>query len=54
VRRDVRRHPDRDPLRAVAEEVGELARKDDRLLEGLVVVRDEVHGPLPEVLEHRG
>ena len=42
VRRDVRRHPDGDPRRAVDQQVGELRGQDDRLLGRRGVVRPEV------------
>ena len=42
VRRDVRRHPDRDPRGAVDQQVREARRQDHRLLRRLVVVGAEV------------
>jgi hypothetical protein len=52
VRRDVRRHADRDAAGAVDEEVGEPARQHERLLLVPVVVRDEVDGLFVDVAEH--
>ena len=49
VRRDVRRHADRDPARPVDEQVREARRHDRRLLEAVVVVRREVNGVLVDV-----
>ena len=43
VRRDVRRHADRDAGRAVDQQVGHARRQDDRLGLGAVVVRTERH-----------
>ena len=54
VRRDVRRHPDRDPGGAVHEQVGEARRQDGRLLARLVVVRDEVHRVRVDVAQQLG
>ena len=54
VRRNGRRHADRDPGRAVHEEVREHAREDRRLFPRAVVVGDEVDGVLVEVQEHLG
>ncbi len=50
VRRDLRRHADRDPLRAVHEEVRERAREDDGLLERAVVRQRPVDGLLVDVV----
>jgi hypothetical protein len=41
VRRDVRRHADGDPRRAVDQQIRDARRKDDRLGLGAVVVRSE-------------
>ncbi len=54
VRRDVRRHADRDPGRAVDEQVREARREDGRFLPRLVVVRDEVDGVRVDVPQHLG
>ena len=53
VRRDVGGHADRDPRRAVDQQVRERRRQDGGLLGGFVVVRDEVDGVLVEV-HHQG
>ena len=53
VRRDVRRHADRDARRAVDQQVRERRRQDRRLFGGLVVVRNEVDGLLVEIRHHR-
>ena len=50
VRRDVRRHADRDAGRAVDEEVRELRRQDHRLDERAVVVRRPVDRLLVDVV----
>ena len=52
VRRDVRRHADGDPRRAVDEQVREARRQHDRLLLAAVVVGDEVDGVGVEVAQH--
>ena len=52
VRRDVRRHADGDPRRAVDEQVREARREDRRLLLAPVVVRHEVDGVHVEVAQH--
>ena len=49
VRRDVRRHADRDARRAVHDEVGHARRQDAGLLEPIVEVGDEVDGVLVEI-----
>ena len=54
VRRDVRRHPDRDPGRAVDEQVREARRQHGRLAARLVVVRLEVDGVGVDVAQHLG
>ena len=54
VRRDVRRHADRDPGGAVDEQVREPRRQDDRLLARLVVVRPEVDRVGVDVAEQLG
>ena len=54
VRRDVRRHADRDPRRAVDEQVRQPRRQDRRLLLLAVVVRDEVDGLAVDVGEELG
>ena len=54
VRRDVRGHADRDPRRAVDQQVGQLGRQDRRLLLGAVVVRLEVDGFLVDVGKQLG
>ena len=51
VRRDVRRHADGDPGRAVDEQVREARREHLRLLARLVVVRPEVDGVGVDVAE---
>ena len=53
VRRHVRRHPHRDPGRAVDEQVRDAGGKDVRLLLAAVVVGDEVDGLLVDVGHHR-
>ena len=50
--RDLRGHADRDPVRAVQEEVREPGGKDGRLLEPVVEVAREVDRVLAQVLEH--
>ena len=52
VGRDVGRHADGDPRRAVDEQVRQLGRQDRRLLLGAVVVLDEVDGVLVDVGQH--
>ena len=52
VRRDVRRHPDRDPGRPVHEQVGEARGKDQRLLARLVVIGGEVDRVRVDVPQH--
>jgi hypothetical protein len=54
VRRDVRRHPDRDPRRAVDEQVRKARRQDQRLGLRLVVVGPEVDGVGVDVAQHLG
>ncbi len=54
VRRDVRGHPDRDPRRAVDEQVREPRRERERLLARLVVVRPEVDRVHVDVAQHLG
>ena len=54
VRRDVRRHPDGDPRRAVHEQVREPRGKDVRLAPRLVVVRLEVDRVGVDVAQHLG
>jgi hypothetical protein len=54
VRRDVGRHPDRDPGAAVDEQVRELGREDRRLLLRAVVVVVVVDGVLVDVGQHLG
>src|SRR5439155_17222845 len=49
VRRDVGRHADRDPGRAVDQEVREPRGQHDRLLGAAVVVRYKVDGVLVDV-----
>ena len=49
VRRDVRRHADRDARRTVDDEVRHPRRHDARLLEPIVEVRAEVDGVLVEI-----
>ncbi len=51
VRRDVRRHPDRDSRRPVDEQVRKTRRQNLRLASRLVVVRSEVHGVRVDVAE---
>ena len=53
VRRDVRRHADRDPGGAVDQQVRQPRRHHQRLVLGAVVVRAEVHRLLVDVREHR-
>ena len=54
VRRDVRRHADRDPRRAVDEQVREARGQDDGLAARLVVVRLEVDGVRVDVAQQLG
>ena len=54
VRRDVGGHADGDAVGAVDEQVGELARQDERLAVLAVVVVDEIDGVVLEVGEHLG
>ncbi len=53
VRRDVGGHADGDAARAVDQQVGELGRQHDRLLQRAVVVLAELDGLLVEVVEQR-
>ena len=52
VRRDVRRHADRDAGAAVDEQVREACRQDERLALRLVVVRAEVDRVVVELAQH--
>src|SRR5206468_10744500 len=52
VRRDVRRHSDRDSAGTIDQEIRELRGKDQRLLQRPVEVVHPVDGVLLEVLEH--
>jgi len=52
VRRDLGGHPDRDPLRAVDEQVGEPRGQHDRLGRPAVVVRPEIDRVLVDVPQH--
>ena len=54
MRRDVRRHADRDPRRAVDEQVREARGQDDGLAARLVVVRLEVDGVGVDVAQELG
>src|SRR5205085_607372 len=54
VRGDFGRHADGDAVGAVDEQVGELARQDERLAVLAVVVVDEVNGLAVEVGQHLG
>ncbi len=54
VRRDVGRHPDRDPGRAVDQQVGKARRQHQRLLLGLVVVRSPLDGVGVDVAQQLG
>ena len=54
VRRNVGGHADGDAVGAVDEQVGELARQDERLAVLAVVVVDEIDGVAVEVGEHLG
>ncbi len=53
---DVGRHPDRDPARAIGEQIGEQAWKDFRLLLLAIVGGDEIDRALVEAFHqpHRG
>ena len=51
VRRNVRRHADRDSRGAVRQQVRERRRKHDRLLDAAVVVRAELDGILVDAFE---
>ena len=53
VRRDVGRHADRDAAGAVDEQIGKARRQDDGLFFLLVIVRLEVDGVVPEIVEQR-
>ena len=53
VGRDVRRHPDGDPARAIGEKIGEGRRQHDRFLERAVVIGAEIDRVLVEPLEQR-
>ncbi len=53
VRRDVRRHADGDTGAAVDQKIRKRRRKDAWFLAGLVVVRDEIDGPLIHVRHQR-
>ena len=52
VRRDVRRHADRDPGRAVHEQLREVTRQDDGLFERRVVVGAPLDGVRTEIGQH--
>ena len=52
VRRDVRRHADRDPRAAVDEQLRQARRQHDRLFGLTVEVRNEVDGVLVDVRQH--
>ena len=52
VRRDVRRHADRDARRAVDEQIRNRRRQNRRLLEPVVEVRREIDGVLVDVRQH--
>ena len=52
MRRDVRRHPDRDPRPAVDQQVRDPGRQYGRLLGTAVVVRPEIDGVLVDVRQH--
>ncbi len=54
VRRDVRRHPHRDPRGAVDEQVGEARREHQRFLARAVVVGREVDRVHVEIAQHLG
>ena len=51
--RHLRRHPDSDTVGAVDQEVRDLRGEDGRFLQGFVVVGDERHCLLIEVLQER-
>ena len=53
VRRDVGRHADRDAAGAVDEQIGKARRQNDRLFFLVVIVRLEVDGVVPEIVEQR-
>ena len=53
VRRNRRRHADRDALRAVGEQIGKGRRQDDRLLRLAVVARAEVDRVLVDAVEQQ-
>ena len=52
VRRNVRRHPDRDACAAVDEQIGKSRGKDQRLGGRIIEVRSEVDGLLVDVGQH--
>ncbi len=54
VRRDVRRHADRDARRAVDEQVGQTRRQEGWLARGSIVVGDEVNRLFVQVGHHLG
>ncbi len=53
VRRNRRRHPDRDALRAIGQEIGEGAREHHRLLGLAIVVRTEINRVLFDAVEQQ-
>ena len=53
VRRNRRRHADRDALRAVGQQIGERRRQDHRLLRNAVVVRPEIDGVFVDAVEQK-
>jgi hypothetical protein len=52
VGRHIRRHADRDPRRAIDQQVRESGREDGRFLETVVEVRNERNRRLVDVLKH--
>ncbi len=53
MRRDRRRHADRDALGAVGEQIGESRRQDHRLLHNAVVARTKVDRVLIDAVEQK-
>ena len=52
MRRDIRRHADRDTRGTIDQQLRELRRQHDWFLQGLIVVRHEVNGFLFDILQH--
>ena len=52
MRRNIRRHADGDPSRAIDQEVRDLRRQDRRFLQGAVVVGHEIDRFLVDIFQH--